>query len=161
MAGKPWYNNGKNEIQIDVNKGEIIPAGYVRGRRPRTQQEKEIALNKSRQTYSNKSQEEKDLINKKRSDSVKKSYAAKSSEEKELAAQKRKATMNNKSDEEKKKKKKKLSDATLGKNKGKIPWNKGLTKETDERVAVNAKHTSETNLKKYKELKQTTQKFCS
>ena len=26
MAGKPWYNNGENEIQIDVNKGETILA---------------------------------------------------------------------------------------------------------------------------------------
>ena len=49
MAGKPWYNNGENEIQIDVNKGEIIPDGYVRGRKPRTQQEKEISFNKRKQ----------------------------------------------------------------------------------------------------------------
>lgn len=71
MAGKPWYNNGKNEIQIDVNKGEIIPDGYVRGRKPRTQQEKELTSNKRKQTFANKSQEEKYLINKKRSDSLK------------------------------------------------------------------------------------------
>lgn len=41
-----------------------------------------------------------------------------------------------------------ISQNTLGKNKGKEPWNKGLTAETDERVALNAKHTSETNKRK-------------
>lgn len=154
MAGKPWYNNGTTEIQIDVNKGEIIPDGYVRGRKPRTQQEKEISSNKMRQTFLNKSQDEINLINQKRSDSLKKSYANKSAEEKELIIQKRKLTMKNKPEEEKAEYYKKLSDSTLGKNKGKAPWNKGLTKETDERVALNAAHTSATNLIKNRNIKQ-------
>ena len=159
MAGKPWYNNGENEIQIDVNKGEIIPDGYVRGRRPRTQQENEISFNKRRQNYLNKSQYEIDLINQKRSDSLKKSYANKSPEEKEFTIQKRKATMSSKSDEEKLEYRKKLSDSTLGKNKDKTPWNKGLTKETDERVAINAKHTSATNLIKSRNIKQSNPEY--
>lgn len=67
--------------------------------------------------------------------------------------------MNNKSDEEKELYRKKLSNATLGKNKGKQPWNKGLTKETDERVAINAKHTSSAVLIKNSKLKQSNPEY--
>jgi len=38
----------------------------------------------------------------------------------------------------------KIKTATKGKNKGKVPWNKGLTRETDERVAKNGRATGKT-----------------
>ena len=129
MAGKPWYNNGQIEIQRGVN--EIIPAGFVRGRLPLT----DTALQNRRLAQLNRTPEEKEITNKKRSQSLKNTFANKSQVEKDLTIQKRKETWNNKSEEEILAYRKKLSDSTKGKNLGKIPWNKGLTKETDERVA--------------------------
>lgn len=138
MAGKPWYNNGVIEIQ--KGSDEIIPDGFVRGRLPVS----DLARYNQHQAYINKSPEQKELENQKRSATLKQNYASKSQETKDRIIQKRKDTMNNRSEEEKIKWAKNISNSTLGKNKGKIPWNKGLTKETDERVLKNAEHTAET-----------------
>ena len=67
--------------------------------------------------------------------------------------QKRKNTWANKSEEEILAYRKKLSDSSKGKNLGKEPWNKGLTKDTDERVLINSQKTSETNLRKAEQIK--------
>ena len=44
MAGKPWYNNGIEEIQ--VGNTEAIPDGYIKGRKPLTPEQKQIKINK-------------------------------------------------------------------------------------------------------------------
>lgn len=152
MAGKPWYNNGIQEIQIGYD--EEIPDGYIRGRLPRTAEQREISLTKFRNTLINKSQEEKDLSNIKRSNSLKISYANKSDDEKRQIVARRVATMNSKSDEEKAAYRKRLSDSSIGKNKGKEPWNKGLTKDTDERVALNAEHTAKSSIERIKRVRE-------
>jgi len=46
---------------------------------------------------------------------------------------------------QKEKSKKKISESLKGKNKGKIPWNKGLTKEADDRIKNYAKKISKGN----------------
>ena len=61
--------------------------------------------------------------------------------------------MENKTEEEKFNYKHNISLSLIGKNKGKEPWNKGLTKETDDRILVGSRHTSETNKMKALELK--------
>lgn len=161
MAGKPWYNNGIKEIQVDITKGEQIPKGYVRGRKPLTTEQIENRSAKIQHTIQNKSPSQKELTRKKRSESLKSTYASKSDEEKQLIIQKRSYTMLMKSDEEKAVYREKLSSSLKGNNKGKIPWNKGLTKETDTRVLQNALHTSNTNLTRCKELKQSDPDYFS
>lgn len=146
MAGKPWYTNGIDEIQRGIN--DEIPDGYYPGRKPRTQQEKEISLNKLRNTLSKKTVDEINAINQKRSNSLKTTYQNMSAEAKYAAIQKRKEIRANKSDEWKSEYRKKISDATLGKNKGKTPWNKGLNKYTDDRVYKSSK-TLSSYMKKY------------
>lgn len=150
MSGKPWYNNGINEIQ--VGSDEVIPDGYVRGRKSLTLEQKQLRTNKYLYTINQKSQEERDLINQKRSQSLHNNYINKSEEEKKAIIDKRKNTMQNKSEEEKTLYRQKLSDNSKGKNKGKKSWNKGLTKETDERVRLNSLHTSQGILRRNKEL---------
>lgn len=140
MAGKPWYNNGIKEIQIGPN--EVIPDGYVRGRLPLTQQQKQQRTNKFLATMNQKSEQELDAINQKRSNTLKKTFSQQDDSVKQQTIEKRKETMMNKSDEEKVAYRQKLSQASKGKNKGYTPWNKGLTKETDERVAKNSLNTS-------------------
>ena len=153
MAGKPWYNNG--EIEIQKGSWEEIPDGFVRGRLPLSDERKEnIKL-----IQSNRTKEQKEMINKKRSDSLKKTFAKRTKEEIDSIIQKRKDTWNRKSEQEIADYRKKLSDSSKGKNAGKIPWNKGLTKETDERVLQNAKHTSETNKEKASRIKETDPEF--
>ena len=152
MAGKPWYNNGIKEIQIGNN--EIIPNGFVKGRLPLTDEQKKLRTTRYLDTINNKSQEERDLINKKRSQSLHNTYQSKSEDEKQSIIDKRIATMQNKSDEEKALYRQHLSDGSKGKNLGKEPWNKGLSKETDERVKQNAINTSKGVIKHNKELLQ-------
>ena len=152
MAGKPWYNNGIKEIQIGNN--EIIPDGFVRGRLPLTDEQKKLRTTRYLDTINNKSQEERDLTNKKRSQSLHNTYQSKSEDEKQSIIDKRIATMQNKSDEEKALYRQHLSDGSKGKNLGKEPWNKGLSKETDERVKQNAINTSKGVIKHNKELLQ-------
>ena len=147
MAGKPWYNNGEIEIQRGAN--EEVPDGFIRGRLPVS----DSARYNQHLAQINKSKEQKELENQKRSDSLKKTYANKSQEEKDLAIQRRKETMNNKSEEEKLAYRKKLLDNAKGKNLGKEPWNKGLTKETDDRVAKNAYHTSQSIKRNVEQIK--------
>lgn len=72
---------------------------------------------------------------------------------------KRKQTLENKTDSEKNAYRKLLSERTLGKNKNKTPWNKGLTKETDIRVAINAEHTKQANIEKAKNIQETDPKY--
>lgn len=153
MAGKPWYTNGDTEIQIDISKGEIIPDGFHRGRKPLDNSKKELRTQKFKNTFNQKSQEEKDEINQKRSDTLKLNYSNKSQEEKDRIIQKRKNTYNSKSEEEKALYKQKLSNATKGKNLGKTPWNKGLTSETDERIKALSDKVSITNRRKYGQIK--------
>lgn len=148
MAGKPWYNNGEIEIQRGPN--ELVPNGFIRGRLPAS----ELSRYNQHLAQINKSKEQKELENKKRSDTLKATYANKSQEEKDLALMRRRQTWKNKSEDEILAYRKKLSDNTKGKNLGKEPWNKGLTKETDERVAKSAKTLSDTNLQRYSQLKQ-------
>ena len=138
MAGKPWYNNGEVEIQRGQN--EYIPDGFIRGRLP----PKEDTVLKWKQSLANRTEQEKELSNQKRSDTLKQVFADKSQEEKDKTIAKRKATWNNKSEQEINDYKAKLSQSSIGKNKGKEPWNKGLTKETDDRVRINAEHTAQT-----------------
>lgn len=152
MSGKPWYNNGIKEIQIGNN--EIIPDGFVRGRLPLTDEQKKLRTTRYLDTINNKSQEERDLINKKRSQSLHNTYQSKSEDEKQSIIDRRIATMQNKSDEEKALYRQHLSDGSKGKNLGKEPWNKGLSKETDERVKQNAINTSKGVIKHNKELLQ-------
>lgn len=152
MAGKPWYNNGIKEIQI--GKNEIIPNGFVRGRLPLTDERKKLRTIKYLDTINNKSQEEKDLINNKRSQSLHNTYLNKSEDEKQSIIDKRVSTMQNKSEEEKALYRQKLSINSKGKNKGREPWNKGLSKETDERVKQNALNTSKGVTEHNKELLQ-------
>ena len=153
MAGKPWYNNG--EIEIQRGSWEEIPDGFVRGRLPLSDERKENI----KSIQSNRTKEQKEIINKKRSDSLKKTFAKRTKEEIDSIIQKRKDTWNRKSEQEIADYRKKLSDSSKGKNIGKIPWNKGLTKETDERVLQNAKHTSETNKEKVSRIKETDPEF--
>ena len=155
MAGKHWYNNGNVETQIGPD--EEIPNGFIRGRLPYSDETR----NKLRLSNLNKSKEQKEAENKKRSDTLKKTYSLKSKEEIDFAVQKRKDTWNSKSEEEKQEYKNKLSASLKGKNTGKIPWNKGLTKETDARVKVNAEHTSEANKIKSKHIKETNPEYFS
>lgn len=155
MAGKPWYNNGKIEIQR--GQSEEIPDGFVRGRLPLSTETK----NKLKISNLNKSKEQKEAENKKRSDTLKKTFSLKTQEEKDITIQKRKDAWDNKSDEEKQEYRNKLSASLKGKNSGKEPWNKGLTKETDERVKLNAEHTSETNKIKSNHIKETNPEYFS
>lgn len=155
MAGKPWYNNGEIEIQKWPN--EEIPDGFVRGRLPLSAETK----NKLKISNLNKSKEQKEAENKKRSDTLKKTFSLKTQEEKDNTIQKRKDAWDNKSDEEKQEYRNKLSASLKGKNSGKEPWNKGLTKETDDRVKLNAEHTSETNKIKSNHIKETNPEYFS
>lgn len=150
---KKWYTNGEEEFPFEENSSNI-PDGWYRGRRKMTQAEKDARTQKYLDTMSKKSAEEKALSNEKRSKSLSNTYNKKSEEEKQEIIQKRINTMQNKSEEEKALYRQHLSDGSKDKNLGKEPWNKGLTKETDERVKKNAEHTSETNLKKAQEIKQ-------
>lgn len=148
MAGKPWYNNG--DIEIQKGSWEEIPDGFVRGRLPLSDEKrKNISL-----SHSNKSKEQKDEENRKRSNSLKATYSKKSKEEIDSIIQKRKDAWAEKTDDEIAEYKRNLSASSKGKNVGKTPWNKGLTKETDERVFLNSKHTSKTNKEKASKIKE-------
>lgn len=68
MAGKPWYNNGIKEIQL--YDFEVIPEGYMKGRLPKTK----VAIDNWKKSYNSKTKKEKDTINKKRSDTLKKYF---------------------------------------------------------------------------------------
>ena len=150
-GGKPWYNNG--EVEIQVGKDEVIPDGFNRGRLKLTPEQKEQRIQKFLQTMSNKSEDELNDINKRRSQSLRVTYANKTQQEKDEIISKRVSTMNSKSDEEKALYRKHLSDGSKGKNAGKSPWIKGLTKETDKRVADLAKKVSQTNKQKAIDIK--------
>lgn len=159
MAGKPWYTNGIVEIQISVEKGEIVPDGFYRGRKPISQEENELRLLKYREKMSLKTQEELDEINSKRSLSLHNTYLKKSEEEKKSIINKRITTMTNKSEEEKLQYRKKLSDNSIGKNKGKEPWNKSLTKEDDSRMYQLSLEISDYMKNKYSMLKLTNPQY--
>ena len=87
-------------------------------------------------------EEEKALINKKRAESYLKTYALKSEEEKQARIEKAKRTIQNWSDERKAEYRKNVSSGSIGKNKGRIPWSKGLTKKEDPRLAAMAQKNS-------------------
>ena len=67
--------------------------------------------------------------------------------------------MANKPDEWKVEYHKKLSDSTMGKNKGKIPWNKGLTAEIDPRVKAMSEKLKQYMLKYAEEVRKTDPNF--
>lgn len=148
MAGKPWYNNGKIEIQR--NNDQIIPQGFVKGRLKFS----ETTIQKFKQAQLNKSSEQKKLENEKRSNSLKLFHSKQSIQHKNKRNEKYKQTMKNKSQEWKNQYKKKLSKSSKGKNKGRTPWNKGLTKEVDQRVLKNSKSTAQSIKKLSDKLKQ-------
>ena len=116
------FNDGKREYHI--KNGEVVPDGLVAGKLPWSDEHRERFI----KTWEMKSDEEKSEINIKRSVAVKKADAEKDPEQKALEYEKRKDTMRNKSDEEKAIYRKKISDSTMGKNKGKVAWSKGKTK---------------------------------
>ena len=148
---KKWFTNGIREIQ--VNEGNEIPSGYYSGRKPKTIEKEKLRLEKFTQTMNSKTEEEKELSNLKRSNSLKKTYAQKSEDEIAEIIKKRKSAMESKTEEEKNEYRNKISQNTKGKNKGKSAWNKGLTKETDERVKKCSEHTREINLLKVEYIK--------
>lgn len=127
--GALWYNNGEQEHQYQIE--DQIPSGWVKGRLPR--KDPEWAL-KSVASRMNRSPEQKRESSLKKSESLKLNHSKKTPEEKALIAAKRKVTMDGKSEEEIADWKKNMSEGGKGKNKGNIPWNKGLTKEDDERI---------------------------
>ena len=59
-----------------------------------------------------------------------------------------------KTDEEKELYSQHLSNSLIGKNAGKKPWNAGLTKDSDIRVAQSAEKLAKTNKVKYQKLKE-------
>lgn len=117
-----WYHNGASQIQVKL--GETAPEGYVKGRLPRPPQVTDIL----RKAWESKSEEERLEINKKRSESVKKTRAAMSPERLAEIETKRKATRESRTPEQQAEYREKLSKGCKGKNKGKTPWSKGLTK---------------------------------
>lgn len=131
------YNDGVRMYQL--KNGDVVPDGLVRGALP----QKKETVEKRRQAWLSKTDEERAEINRKRSESVKIADANKDPEVKAMEYQKRRETMNSKSEEEKAIYRKKLSDSSIGKNKGKIPWSKGLTKETHPSLARAAEKNSE------------------
>ena len=118
-----------------------------------SQSQKQLRLSKFKNTMNQKSAEEMDDINNRRSLSMKNSHKNMSDEKKLSIVQKRIATYQNKSEDEKIEYRQKLSTSLKGKNIGKSPWNKGLTKETDDRVRQIADKTSSTNKAKYGKIK--------
>lgn len=153
MAGKPWYTSGIAEIQVDITKGEVIPEGYRRGRKPLTTSQKEVRTQKYRNAMQLKSSEEIAAIQLRRSESIHNNYQKKSAIERQQIISKRRKTMESKSEIEKANYSLKLSLGSKGKNKGKIPWNKGMTSITDARVKKLALKVSATNKRKYAQIK--------
>ena len=90
MAGKPWYTNGIDEIQLYDT--EPIPNGYHKGRRPKTKEQQQEIIKKYQNTMKSKSQDELDSINLKRSQTLSKTYSIKSEEEKQSIINKRRET---------------------------------------------------------------------
>ena len=155
MPGKPWYNNG--EVEIQRGKNEPIPSGFVRGRLPLTP----TAIANRIASQQNRTEAQKEMSNKKRSDTLKKTFANKPQDEKDATIEKRKLAWANKTEQEKDDYRKKLSASSVGKNRGKTPWNKGLSKETDERVRLSAEHTSATNKLNADAIKQSDPEYFS
>ena len=137
-----WYNNGITQIQ--VKPGDSIPDGYVKGRLPRSPQ----ALEAFAKAWSLKSGEEKAEINKKRSESSKRTRAAMSPEELAAIEARRKATRESRTPEQQAAYRAKISQGSKGKNRGKIPWSKGLTKADHPSIA----HSSQIRSTYMKEL---------
>lgn len=129
MAGKPWYNNGIIEIQCNVNK-EQLPEGFVRGRLP-TKQSTKDKLSNYRKSLNESTKQE---INAKRSVTMKSHYNEMSNEQR---IEKRKLIsdgLNARSKQDIESWKDNISKGVTGKNIGHMPWNFGLTKDTDDRL---------------------------
>lgn len=150
---KKWFTNGIKEIQVDINRDYILPEGFYLGRKPKTKEQEQLRLKKFKNTMMGKTSEEKEKSNKERSNSLKNTFAKKTKDEMDLIITKRKKTMDSKTEQEKLEYREKISISTKGKNTGKIPWNKGLTKETDPRLENVSERTRKINLLKAKELK--------
>jgi hypothetical protein len=99
----------------------------------------------SENSFRNKSEKEKTLINEKRSKSLKESWNKKSEEEKKIISEKHKNWASSLSVQEKEEWSIKISENTTGKKIGVKTWNTGLTKETDSRVKKSAEKLSTTN----------------
>ena len=125
--GLHWYNNGEVEINA-----EACPAGFVAGRLPKTPD----TINKIKQGLANISQEDKIKANIKRSETLKNTFANMSDEDKQLMYQHRSDSYQSKTEEEKQKIRDKISTATLGKNKGKTPINKGVPMSDEQKKKV-------------------------
>ena len=136
MAGKPWFNNGEVEIQRNPDK-EHIPEGFVRGRLPNANMRESL-----KKYHANLSLEEKQIKNKQRSETMKQRHAELTKEERQERSKRQSEGLNARSEEEKTLWRQNISDKTIGKNKGKIPWNKDKTKETDQRLMLVSQHNS-------------------
>ncbi len=119
IKGYKWFTDGVNEILSDK-----CPENFKPGRLKSTQEKIDKYIN----TMNNRSEEQKLKSKIKKSESLKLNYSLKSEEDKLKLREKRKSIMQNKSDEWKENWKHKISENSKGKNKGNIPWNKGLTK---------------------------------
>lgn len=114
MAGKPWYNNG--EIEIQVGQNEIIPDGFTRGRLKWSQERKDNWKGKNNPNFGKVGYwTGKKMPPDGRGETLKKQF------------QSGERTQWNKG--------LKGDPRSRGHMPGTPSWNKGLTAETDERVA--------------------------
>ena len=157
-------------IDKRVLSEDEIPNGFHRGRKKQSvetvKKRKQTLLNKpeeekiktrkklSENSFRNKSKEEKELINEKRSKSLKESWNKKSEEEKKIISEKHKNWISSLSVLEKEEWSIKISESTTGKKIGVKTWNTGLTKETDNRDKNSAEKQSTTNTKHCEKIKQ-------
>lgn len=142
---KHWINNGEVERQID--DGCMVPDGFVLGRRKLSKEQQEAKNEKWLAAMRKKSNEEIAVINKKRSDSCKASFSRQSEDEKAEVIRKRQRMYYNHDGEWYDQHRLNISLSTKGKNSGKVPWNKGLSKENDNRLAKQAQSCREGVLK--------------
>ena len=136
------FNDGVREYHI--KNGEVVPDGLVDGRLPWSDAQRDKFI----KSWGMKSDEEKSIINQKRSIAVKKTDAEKDPQQKAHEYEKRRTTMCNKSDEEKAQYRKKISDSTIRKNSGNVPWSKGKTKN-DCLSLKSASEKNSANMKEY------------
>ena len=125
--GLHWYNNGTVEMF-----SKECPIGFKIGRLPKSAE----TIEKIKTYLANRSEEEKKISNEKRSSSLKSVFASMSDEKKDAMYRHRRETNQLKSDAEKRTISAKISANTIGKNKGKIPWNKNVPMSDEQRKKV-------------------------
>ena len=128
MAGKPWYNNGIKEIQVGNN--EVVPDGFVRGRLKWSQERRDNWKGEGNPNFGKTGYwTGKQMPPDSRGETLKQQYQS---------GQRQVWNKGLKGD-----------PRCKGHTPGEPVWNKGLTAETDERVAryVNAWRTGDAQLK--------------